>query len=122
MSILQDNNIWYIYLYKLNLIYMDKLYRSETDKMLGGVCGGFAQYLKMDSSILRLIFVAFTLFGGSGFLVYLICWIVIPSQSSIYTDSEDIISENTQDIKETVKKSTQGFKTEVKSDSKKEDK
>lgn len=87
--------------------------------MLGGVCGGFAEYLSMDSSVVRLIFVAFTLFGGSGFLVYFLCWLIIPSQYSISKEIDDVITENSKEIKKTVEKSTNGLKTEIKSDSKK---
>ncbi len=41
-----------------------KLYRSETDRMIGGVCGGFAKYFDIDPTILRLGFVLFMFFGG----------------------------------------------------------
>ena len=55
-----------------------KLYRSRTDSMLGGVCGGIAQRMNWDPSLVRLIWVFFTLAGGSGFLLYLILWLIIP--------------------------------------------
>jgi len=96
-----------------------KLYRSEKDRMIGGVCGGLAEYFNIDSSIFRLIFVFVLLYGGSGLLVYLILWVVLPSSSSLDLSSEEVISKNTQEIKEKVVKSTQGIKKEVKSDTKK---
>lgn len=55
-----------------------KLYRSATDKKVAGVCGGLAEYLDMDSTIIRLIFVFLVLFVGTGLLAYLICALVIP--------------------------------------------
>jgi len=55
-----------------------KLYRSVTDKMLAGVCGGLAEYFAIDPVIIRLIFVLAVIFGGSGILAYIILWIVIP--------------------------------------------
>ncbi len=55
-----------------------KLYRSNTDKMLAGVCGGLAKYFDIDPTIVRLAFVFVTLMGGSGILAYLVCWVVIP--------------------------------------------
>jgi phage shock protein PspC (stress-responsive transcriptional regulator) len=97
-----------------------KLYRSETDRMIGGVCGGIAEYFDFDSTIVRLIFVLLFFWGGSGFLAYLICWIIIPTESSIQKDSNEVIKENQEEIKETVSKTAKGFKTEVKSDTKKE--
>lgn len=57
-----------------------RLYRSRGDKMLGGVCGGIAEYFNMDSSLVRILWVLFTLMGGSGLLIYLICLVVIPSR------------------------------------------
>jgi phage shock protein PspC (stress-responsive transcriptional regulator) len=61
----------------------NRLYRSENDKMLGGVCGGVAAYLKIDSSIIRIIFALLTLGFGTGILVYLILWIVLPPKSMV---------------------------------------
>lgn len=55
-----------------------KLYRSGKDRMLAGVCGGLAEYLKIDATIVRIIAVASILFGGLGLLAYLIAWIIIP--------------------------------------------
>ncbi len=57
---------------------MKKLYRSNTDIKLCGVCGGFAEYFDLDPTIIRLIFIFLTLFGGGGLLIYLICAVVIP--------------------------------------------
>ena len=55
-----------------------KLYKSETDKKVCGVCGGIAKYFGIDSTIVRLGLVAFCLLGGSGILAYIICALVIP--------------------------------------------
>ena len=56
-----------------------KLYRSNTDKMVAGVCGGLAQYLNIDPALIRLLFVILILAGvGSPLLIYLIMAIVIP--------------------------------------------
>lgn len=57
---------------------MKKLYRSSTDRKLCGVCGGFAEYFDLDPTIIRLIFIFLTLFGGGGVLIYLICALVVP--------------------------------------------
>jgi phage shock protein C len=56
-----------------------KLFRSEKDKMLGGVCGGLGQYLGIDSTFVRLFFVFLGLAGsGVGLLIYLVLWIILP--------------------------------------------
>lgn len=57
-----------------------RLYLSDTDKKIAGVCGGFAEYLEIDSTIIRIILVAFCLLGGSGILLYLIAWLIMPKR------------------------------------------
>lgn len=57
-----------------------KLFRSEKNKMIGGVCAGLAEYFDIDISLVRLIFVALTLISAvfPMLIFYLIAWIVIP--------------------------------------------
>ncbi|GHE28484.1 PspC domain-containing protein [Sphingobacterium griseoflavum] len=55
-----------------------KLMRDPEDKVLGGVCSGLAHYFGMEPRWLRVLLVLFVLIGGSGFLVYIILWIVMP--------------------------------------------
>lgn len=57
-----------------------RLYRSRTDRMLGGVAGGLARYLEVDSTLVRLAFVALFFAAGAGFLAYLVAWIVVPEE------------------------------------------
>ena len=57
-----------------------KLYRSATNKKLAGVCGGLAEYLGMDATVIRLIWVLAAVFVGVGLLAYLIAALVIPAQ------------------------------------------
>lgn len=57
-----------------------KLYRSNKDYKLAGVCGGIAEYLGIDATFIRLGWILFTLLGGSGILAYLIAWAVIPNR------------------------------------------
>ena len=61
-----------------------RLYRSSKDKVLGGVCGGIAEYLDVDPVVVRLIWAVATLISmGLGILAYLIAWVVIPEEPSI---------------------------------------
>ena len=55
-----------------------KLYKSNKDKKLDGVCGGLGEYLNIDPTVIRLAWVVFSLLGGSGILAYIIAAIVIP--------------------------------------------
>ena len=56
---------------------MKKLYKSRTDKKLYGVCGGIAEYLEVDSTIVRLITVIIALACGSGLLAYIIAALIM---------------------------------------------
>lgn len=55
-----------------------KLSRSRKDRMVAGVCGGLGEYFSIDSTIVRLAFVAGTLLGGPGLVAYFICLILMP--------------------------------------------
>lgn len=57
-----------------------RLYRARFNRVIGGVCYGMANYFSMDPTIVRLLWVLFTLFGGAGIVAYIICWIVIPEE------------------------------------------
>ena len=56
-----------------------RLYRSGKERVLGGVCGGMGEYLDVDPTVIRLIWVLFTLLSfGIGIIAYLIAWIIVP--------------------------------------------
>ncbi len=55
-----------------------KLTRSRRDKKIAGVCAGFAEYFGVDTTLVRLVWVVITLFGGCGLVGYLVGWIIIP--------------------------------------------
>ena len=57
-----------------------KLYRSRENRMLAGVCGGIAEYLEMDPTVIRLIWVILCAFAGSGVLAYSISAIIVPEE------------------------------------------
>lgn len=57
-----------------------KLYRSQTNKVFAGVCGGLAEYFDVDPVVIRIIFVLMVLFGGSGLLLYIVSIFIIPKR------------------------------------------
>lgn len=57
-----------------------RLYKSSTNKMISGVCGGIAEYFNIDATLVRLAWVVFTCLGGSGLLAYIIAAIIIPKE------------------------------------------
>jgi phage shock protein PspC (stress-responsive transcriptional regulator) len=58
-----------------------RLTRSYTNRMIGGVCGGIAEYFNIDPTLVRLAFVLLAFFGGPGVVLYIILWFVIPPES-----------------------------------------
>lgn len=60
---------------------MKRFYLSSTDKKIGGVCGGIAEYLNVDSTFVRLLFVLFALVGGLTIVIYIVLWIIAPRRS-----------------------------------------
>lgn len=69
-----------------------QLYRSVKDRKIAGVAGGIGEYLEIDPAIVRLVWLLAILFGGAGFLAYLIAWIVIPEEK-VNTNEEDNLQE-----------------------------
>lgn len=78
-----------------------RLYRSRSERVVGGVCGGLAKYLDVDPTLIRIIAVLLVLTGGVGIFVYIILAIIIPLESTQSTAPRDVIRENVAEIKET---------------------
>jgi phage shock protein C len=94
-----------------------KLYRSKTDRVLFGVCGGLGEYFEVDSLILRILFILLTFTGGSGIIIYIILAIIIPDgegQKLKNKEVKEVISEaqeKTQDLAEEIKKNGNWIKS-----------
>ena len=63
-----------------------KLYRSVTDRKIAGVCGGLAEYLNVDVTVIRVIWALLCVFAGGGLLAYIICALIIPEKDSDIID------------------------------------
>lgn len=61
-----------------------KLYLSNTDKKICGVCGGIAEFFEIDSTIIRIIWIFLGICWGSGILAYIICALVMPHNPNEY--------------------------------------
>ena len=72
---------------KLNLQIMEepkRLYRSESDKMIGGVCGGIAEYFTLDPTLVRLGYIVLSVFTVfSGVIAYFVLWIIVPKRKRL---------------------------------------
>lgn len=93
-----------------------KIFRSIDDYMIAGVCGGLAKYFKIDSTLIRIIFVLLAIGGGCGVLIYLILWLVIPKEKGV----EKMIDrgEKVQEFAEDVKSRAKSMAKEIKLDTK----
>ena len=60
-----------------------RLYRSESSRMLCGVCAGIAEYFNLDPMLIRLAWALFCILGGSGVLAYILAAIIIPPESRV---------------------------------------
>jgi phage shock protein PspC (stress-responsive transcriptional regulator) len=61
---------------------MKKLHLSKNNKIIGGVCGGLAEYFNFDPTIIRLIWLIVVILSGffPGIFIYLVCWLIMPQQ------------------------------------------
>lgn len=66
------------------------LFRSTTNKIIAGVCGGLGEFFEIDPTIVRVVFILITVFGGSGILIYLILWLIIPKHISASEPKENL--------------------------------
>jgi phage shock protein C len=65
-----------------------RLYRSRTNRMIGGVCGGLGEFFAIDPTLIRILFTILAILGGQGILLYLILVIIIPDQPQPAKETE----------------------------------
>lgn len=91
-----------------------RLYRSNTDRIIAGVCGGLAEYLHVDSTIVRLIFIVLAFMGGAGIVLYLILMIIVPaSDTHADVDTKEKMREFVEKAAGTVQGAAEEFKNRV---------
>ncbi len=89
-----------------------ELTRDLSHKMLGGIAAGIASYFDLDPNVIRFIFVVLTIFGGSGILLYIILWIILPSSKQSSAGGTETLKENVKEIKDTVQEFAKELKTD----------
>ena len=65
----------------------NRLYRSKSDRILGGVCAGLGSFLRIDPVFIRIFFIVWTVLGEFAVLIYFLLWVIVPSDSS--TDADE---------------------------------
>ncbi len=88
-----------------------RLYRSRTDRMIWGVCGGLANYFDVDPTIIRIAAVLSIFVSGAGILAYIIMAIVVPLETSSATEPKQVIRENVEEIKTTATEFSQEIRS-----------
>jgi len=79
-----------------------RLTRSDTDKMIAGICGGLAAYLGIDSVLVRALFFFLVLASGIGIPIYLILWFIMPREESAHRPNAEVIQDNIEEMGKTV--------------------
>lgn len=79
-----------------------RLTRSETDKMIAGVCGGLAEYLNLDPVWVRLLFVLLIFASGIGIPIYLVLWVIMPRVEAAGQPGSAVLQDNFEDLSQTV--------------------
>jgi len=77
---------------------MERLFRSESNRVIAGVCGGLGDYLRVDPLILRILFVVLAMVNGIGLFVYLVLWIVVPTAGAEGMQQDQVIRHNVDEI------------------------
>jgi len=73
---------------------MNRLYKSRSDKVFDGVCGGIGEYLGIDPVIIRLLWIILVIFGGTGLLAYLVAMVIIPRYPEVEGLEGDAVPTN----------------------------
>lgn len=97
-----------------------KLYRLKDDYIIAGVCSGLAQYFGIDPTLMRVIFVLLFIGGGSGFLIYLVLWLIIPKEGGkkVKTSREENIKEFAEDLGDKAQTVASEIRSEIKASKK----
>lgn len=81
---------------------MNHLYRSNTNRIFGGVCGGLAEYFHVDATLVRVLFITLAvMFSGVGLPLYLLLWLFVPRRDMPPADHDDSIRQNAQEMRTT---------------------
>ncbi len=91
-----------------------RLHKSSTNKVLFGVAGGLGEYFDIDPTIFRIIFLFLLLFGGSGFLLYLIMAIVMPGVDQKEMPAKDAAKQNAEQLGKDIKEGVEQFSQQIK--------
>ena len=93
-----------------------KLLRTRKGRVIAGVAGGIAVYFDVDPNLVRFLFILITLLGGSGVLVYIILWVLLPDESSDVVSQEQTVKDNIREMKKMAEHVAEEIKPHTKRD------
>lgn len=82
-----------------------RLVRSETNKVIAGVCGGLAEYIGIDAVLVRAAFVLLIFASGIGIPLYLAMWIITPRSKTVSLSGREIVQKNINEMGDTIRES-----------------
>lgn len=98
-----------------------KLYRSKKNEVVAGVCGGIGEYFDVDPTIIRIIFIILTIWGGAGIILYIIGMLVIPYEGQDLKQSQERNKERAKEMGKKIEMAAHDIKDEVSKKSKNRD-
>lgn len=75
-----------------------RLYRSRKQRQVAGVCGGIADYLSIDPTLVRLVWVILALIGGPGVVLYIILAVIVPEEPEFVQTSAEKVKNDSDDV------------------------
>jgi phage shock protein C len=82
---------------------MKRYYRSETDKIIAGVCGGLAQTLHISPLLLRIAFVIAAMINGIGLVAYVLLWLFMASEHAAFKNTDEMVRQNVHEMRQRVR-------------------
>lgn len=82
---------------------MKRLYRSKRDALLGGVCGGIAEHLGVDPTLVRVVFAVLAVASGIGVLIYFLLWLLVPQEGEAPPGSREAVRVGAEEIADRAK-------------------
>jgi len=79
---------------------MNTLTRSASDRVIAGVCGGLAQYFRMDPLLVRILFLIFGIMTGMGVVAYLLLWVLVPAEHATFATRDEMVRQNVNEMRE----------------------
>ncbi len=92
---------------------MKRLYRSRSDALLGGVCGGLAGHMGIDPTLVRVVFAVLAVVSGVGILIYVLLWMIIPLEGATEPSPREAVRSGAEEIADRARELGQEVRTAV---------